>query len=142
VSERELRREIEELFADLWQVPRLGPRGRAFRPRVDCYRTDDPPELTVVVELAGVAPDEIQLVAGPASLTIAGERRRPRVQRGHYERMEIDYGAFEREIALGADVDVSGARATYRSGLLTIVFPVAARPERPGPVPIEVRRQP
>ena len=33
--------QIEELFADLWQVfPFTGGRLRALRPQVDCYRTD------------------------------------------------------------------------------------------------------
>ena len=44
--------EIEQLFSDLWQVFPFS-RGRAgYRPQVDCYRTEDPPELTVVVMLA------------------------------------------------------------------------------------------
>ena len=51
-----LQSEIEELFADLWQVPRFTGMRAGFRPQVDCFRTDDPPTLTVVVELAGDRP--------------------------------------------------------------------------------------
>ena len=51
-----LQDEIEELFADLWQVPRFTGLRRGFRPAVDCFRSDDPPELVVVVELAGRRP--------------------------------------------------------------------------------------
>ena len=57
--------EIEELFADLWQVPRFAGLRRGFRPNVDSYHTDDPHELTVVVEAPGI---------DPASLTIVVER--------------------------------------------------------------------
>ena len=53
--------EIEELFADLWQVPRFSGIRRGFRPPVDCFFTEDPPQLVVVVELAGIEPDSIEL---------------------------------------------------------------------------------
>ena len=37
-----LQEEIEELFADLWQVPRFSGIRHGFRPNVDCFHTDDP----------------------------------------------------------------------------------------------------
>jgi HSP20 family molecular chaperone IbpA len=48
--------EIEELFADLWQVPRFVGGRRGFRPNIDSFHTDEPHALTVVVELPGVDP--------------------------------------------------------------------------------------
>ena len=45
----QLQREIQELFSDLWQVPRFAGTRRGFRPQADCYRTDDPPEIHVIV---------------------------------------------------------------------------------------------
>jgi HSP20 family molecular chaperone IbpA len=42
-----------ELAAEIWRLRRFGGLRSAFRPEVDLYRTEDPPELTVVVELAG-----------------------------------------------------------------------------------------
>ena len=41
--------EIERLFSDLWQVFPFSRGGRGYWPQVDCYSTEDPPELTVVV---------------------------------------------------------------------------------------------
>jgi len=41
-----LQEEIEELFADLWQVPRFSGMRHGFRPNVDCFHTDDPHALT------------------------------------------------------------------------------------------------
>src|SRR4029453_14743430 len=38
-----LKTEMEELFADLCQVPRLVASRRGFRPAVDLYRAEDPP---------------------------------------------------------------------------------------------------
>ena len=135
-----LRDEIDDLFSELWQVPRFAASRGAFRPQVDCYRTEDPPALTVVVELPGVDPDEVQIVATPQALLVAGERRRPPGDGRVYQQMELDYGPFRRELVLGDDVDPEGGRASYDRGLLTIVLPLARRAPQTAPVPIEVRR--
>jgi HSP20 family protein len=137
-----LRDEIDDLFTDLWQLPRFGARRGAFRPQVDCYRTDDPPALTVVVELPGVDPGEVQIVATPMALLVAGERRRPEAAGRLYQQMEIDYGPFRREVALAEDVDPAAGSASYERGLLTVVLPLAKRPPHPAKVPIEVRARP
>ena len=134
-----LRGEIDDLFSELWQVPRFPARG-SFRPQVDCYRTDDPPEISVVVELPGVDPSEVQIVATPQALLVAGERRRPPGDGRVYQQMELDYGPFRRELVLGEDVDPEGGRATYDRGLLTIVLPLARQAPKSATVPIEVRR--
>jgi HSP20 family protein len=134
-----LRDEIEDLFTDLWQVPRFAARRGAFRPQVDCYRTEDPPTFTVVVELPGVDPDEVQIVATPRALLVAGERQRPAVEGRLYQQMEIDYGPFRREIALAEDVDPGRGHASYERGLLKVVLPLAKQAPLPAKVPIEVR---
>src|SRR5205823_2971995 len=77
-----LHEEIEELFADLWQVPRFAGTRRGFRPNVDSFHTEDPHELTVVIELPGVDPGSLNLVVGERMLVIAGERHRPKVDGG------------------------------------------------------------
>jgi HSP20 family protein len=124
-----LQDEIQELFADLWQVPRIAGTRRAHRPQVDCYQNGDPPELTVIVELPGVEPGDVHLVAVGRTLIVSGERRRARCEGRVYNRMEIEYGPFYRELALPEDIDSAAARARYDRGLLTVVLPVA--PQRP-----------
>jgi HSP20 family protein len=120
--------EIEQLFADLWQVfPFSRGLRRGYRPQVDVYRTDDPPTLTVTIELPGVDSDSVQLIAGPQALLIAGERGRPK-DSGHYQQMEIDYGPFQRQITLAENVDPEGASATYERGLLTVRLPIVPQP--------------
>jgi HSP20 family protein len=136
-----LQGEIEELFADLWQVPRFSGLRRGFRPAVDCFHTDEPHQLTIVVELAGVEPESVTLVAEERAVTISGERRRPRVPGQVYQQMEIEYGAFQRTINVAEDVDVAAASAAYERGLLTIVLPIAERPPRAEPVSIDVVRK-
>jgi HSP20 family protein len=134
-----LQGELEELFSDLWQVPRFTGQRQGFRPHVDCFRTQDPPELTVVVELPGVARTDVTVVAAGTTLEIAGVRRRPEAAGRVYQQMEIEHGPFHRALSLGDDVDSAGATATMEHGLLTIVLPLAARRRPRGKVPIEVR---
>jgi HSP20 family protein len=122
-----LRGEMEELFADLWQVPRFARRHGGFRPQIDCYRTERPAAIHVVVELAGVDPGKIQILVDERTLVVSGERRRPRTNRV-YQQMEIDYGRFTRQVALVGDIDVEASKATYKRGVLTIVLPLAKKP--------------
>jgi HSP20 family protein len=133
-----LHEEIEELFAELWQVPRFAGLRHAFRPNVDCFHTDDPHVLTVVVELPGIEPGSLQLVAADRLLVIAGERKRPQVKERVYQQMEIDYGPFRRQIRLAEEVDPARARATYEQGILTVQLPVVERRTPPGRVTIVV----
>ena len=121
-----LQGEIQELFADLWQVPGFVGLRRGFRPQCDCFRTDDPPTLHVVVELPGVDPESVEVSAAGRLLTISGRRERPKVAGARYQSMEIDYGSFQRRIELGEEVDTSRAAATYERGMLKLTLPVAA----------------
>src|SRR3982750_4971432 len=95
-----LQEEIEELFADLWQVPRFSGIRHGFRPNVDCFHTDDPHALTVVVELPGVDARSVQVIAAERQLLIAGERKRPKVPGRVYQQMEIETGPFQRQVRL------------------------------------------
>ncbi len=135
-----LQGEIEELFADLWPVPRFsGPR-HGFRPAVDCFVTNDPNQLVVVVELAGVDPESVEIGVAERTLTISGQRARPRVDGQVYQQAEIEYGRFERTIPLEQDVGAATASALYEAGMLRITLPVAKRAPRARTVAIVVHR--
>ena len=122
----QLQQEIQELFSDLWQVPRFSGLRAGFRPHVDCFRTDD--ALTVLVELPGVDPDKVDLFVAEGTLYLAGRPARPSGAGQVYQQMEIDYGPFRRQVSLGPDVDPARARATYEQGVLTIVCPSPSAP--------------
>jgi HSP20 family protein len=131
--------EIEELFADLWQVfPFSRGARRGYRPQVDVLHSDDRDALTVLVELPGLDPDTVKLIATPRALVIAGERPRP-TEYGHHEQLEIEYGAFQRKVVLSQDIDPDRASATYERGILRVVLPVAPRPQVRESVVIRVR---
>jgi HSP20 family protein len=134
-----LQEEIAELFADLWQVPRFSGLRPGFRPNVDSYHTDDPHALTVVVELPGVDPESVTVVAAERALLVQGERVRPKADGRVYQQMEIEYGPFQRKVVLSRDVDTERATATYERGILRIVLPVAPKPAPRESVSIRVR---
>jgi HSP20 family protein len=127
--------EMEELFADLW-YHRLAPQRLGFRPRVDIYQTEDPTVLHVVAELPGIDPNQVDVAVNDGVLVISGRRPRPHGDR-RYRHIEIDYGPFERRIALGDGFDAGAAEATYEQGLLTIALPL--KQQEPGPVHVPVR---
>ncbi|HEY6835244.1 MAG TPA: Hsp20/alpha crystallin family protein [Gaiellaceae bacterium] len=118
--------EINELVDDLWSTPRFVVARRGFRPNVDCIRSDDPPALHVLVELPGVEPGSIKVIAADRVLVVAGERCRPELS-GRYQQMELEYGPFQRRISLAEPVDTAKANASFERGLLTVVLPIAAK---------------
>lgn len=130
--------EIEELFDDLWQVfPFARTMRRGYRPHVDVFRTDEPPAFVVHVELPGVDPADVKLIAAARGVIVSGERRRPK-DGGHYEQMEISYGPFQRQVMLTENVDPDGATATYERGVLYVTLPIAPKPPREANVSIKV----
>jgi HSP20 family protein len=109
---------------ELWEVARFsGPR-RGFQPQCDCYRTDDPPALHLVLELPGVDADAVQIVAVGTALVVSGVRERPHPTGARYHQVEIEYGPFERRIELTEDVEVDAATATYEAGMLRLEVPL------------------
>jgi HSP20 family protein len=137
---RDLRDEIDELFADLWQVSRLGGLRRGFRPQLDCFQTEDPPAFTVIVDISGVDPESVNVTTAEHALVISGERRRADCGGRTYQQMEIEYGTFQRVVQLPENADAGTAEATYEHGLLQIVIPIAKPASSVRPVPIQVRR--
>jgi HSP20 family protein len=130
---------FDELIQDLWRLPRFSERRQAFQPQVDVFRLEEPAELRVVVELPGVDPASVHIALEGRLLTIAGERRRPATAgRLSYYRLEIEYGAFVRQLLLPEDADVESTRASYERGMLTVVVPVAAEAPAAAKVSIPV----
>jgi HSP20 family protein len=136
-----LQTELDELFADLWRGPWFAGQRTGFRPRVDTYMTGDPPELTIVVELAGVDPAEVSLVVAGDLLVVSGHRELGPGSEcpASWYQAEIPRGHFERQVRLPANANGEAARASYARGLLTIVLPLAPRSAALEPVPIPVQ---
>src|SRR6185437_13013733 len=105
----------------MWQVPRFSAGLRqGYRPQADCYRTEDPPALNVVVELPGGEPSSVEVAVAGRALTVSGERTRPRVEGAHYLAMEIEYGSFHPRIQLAVDIDRMSLTAHNNTGILRV----------------------
>jgi HSP20 family protein len=133
-----LHEEIQDLVDELWHLPRFAGGRHVFRPQVDCIRSEDPPALHVVVELPGVDPASLKVVAADRVLVVAGERLRPPIS-GRYRQLEIEYGPFQRRIPLDEPVDTEAASARYEQGMLTVELPIAAQAPREERVLIAIR---
>ena len=131
-----MRREMDELFGDVFDR-RLSPGRRGgFSPAVDVYYVGDPPRAIVRADLAGIDPNEIDLEIRGRELVLAGRRRPGDDEERLYQQLEIEHGPFRRVVALGAEVDPAAARAVYEGGMLVIELPVVG-PGGSRSVPIE-----
>ncbi len=93
---------------------------------VDVYQT--PTEIVVESAVAGVNPDELDILATPDSISIKGERRREKeVRKDDYLHQECYWGRFSRSIILPQEVDPEAAEVHFRNGILTIHLPKAAK---------------
>ncbi|MDF1615004.1 Hsp20/alpha crystallin family protein [Desulfurivibrio dismutans] len=108
------RRGVNPLVGNSWAVP------------TDIFETDR--DFVVCLEMAGVDPGVIQVVAEETRLTIAGERKYnfpPEVRRVH--QLEIERGHFEKRISLPWPIDVAAAVSEFRQGFLVITLPKQQR---------------
>jgi HSP20 family protein len=136
-----MRREIDEMFGDIWTRAGLAPRKVGFTPRVDVYYSPNPPRVVIKADLAGISIDDVNLELRGRTLVISGERRAHEGEGRVYQQIEIESGPFVREIQLGADVDSGGAKATFDDGVLRVELPITEGAEVTQ-VPIEGPRKP
>ena len=136
-----MRREMDELFGDVFDRTGLAPRKRGgFSPAVDVFYEGDPPRAVVQAELAGIDPDELTLEIDGRELILAGHRRPSEDQERLYQQLEIEHGPFRRVVALGAEVDADAAKAVYEDGMLVVELPVVG-PADAHTVPIQPGRR-
>jgi HSP20 family protein len=130
-----MRREIDELFGDVFDRGPLGGR-REFSPNVDVYYCGQPPRAVVKVELAGIDTEDVGLEIRGRQLVIEGNRRAQDSHGRLYQQIEIPHGPFRRVVELGADVVADEAVATYDDGVLRVEIPIARAADEKRQVPI------
>ncbi len=124
-----LRNDMERFFREFsrWKMP-SAVFVRAWEPKCDIYETEE--GLHVIVDLAGVEEEEVELVVQGRVLTLRGRRNQKRpAGMSNTHLLEIDYGDFRRDFQLPVDVDCEAARAVYRKGFLEVFLPKAS-PEK------------
>jgi HSP20 family protein len=89
---------------------------------VDVYQT--PTEIIVQTMVAGVQPENLSLTITRDLITIKGKREENQsIDKNNYFVQELYWGSFSRTISLPEEVDVEGAEATERHGLLIVRLP-------------------
>jgi HSP20 family protein len=138
-------RRVDQLAAEGWHVAEVRSRPGEFVPRADVYYCEGPieeggpslPKAVVVVDLAGVTPDAVNLEVSGRILSISGSRPVRETEGRAFQQVEIPTGAFRRTIELGVDVDPALAKASYEDGLLRVELPFELRDRSPQSVPVE-----
>jgi HSP20 family protein len=120
-------REMDELIGAERAWNRSPRAGAGFSPKVDVfYCGRDEARAVVLVELAGIDIDSVNLEVAGRDLVISGERVVQQTEGRVYQQVEIEAGGFRRVIELGADVDADRAEASYEDGILRVELPLQA----------------
>lgn len=89
---------------------------------VDVYQNEN--EIVIRSFVAGVRSDSLDISITRDMVTIGGAREpREEVDSGDYFHQELYWGAFSRTILLPQEIDVDGAAASAKDGLLTLILP-------------------
>lgn len=89
---------------------------------IDMYESDN--ELVIQGMIAGVTPENLHIDITHNTVTIEGVRIAPQgIPEEHYIGQELYWGPFLRKIKLPYEIDVDGAEAIEKYGLLIIRLP-------------------
>jgi HSP20 family protein len=128
--------EIRRAFLDLGRTFGAGSLAGQCSPALDMYERDD--AIEIVVDLPGVDPAAVRIVAKGDAVLIVGEKaaRRPRPE-SSFHLVERDFGRFARAVRLGHSCDTATARAHFADGQLHIRLPkISERRDRAIPIAI------
>lgn len=115
----EFREELRRIFKELDQGADQETLTGECAPALDVYETDETVEVTM--DLPGVDPSAVRVVAKGSTILIAGQKspRRTRTE-SSFHLVERGYGRFARAIRLTAACNTNSARATLTAGELRI----------------------
>lgn len=120
-----LRTEIDRLFDDFGRPARsvfnFGLNPLAPVPALDLV--DDEKSYRLTAELPGLTEKDITVSVSDGALRISGEKKEEHERKEEgYLLNERRYGAFERQIALPADVKPDAIKAQFKNGVLTVTL--------------------
>ena len=114
--------EVRRIFVELGRVYGSESLAGECVPPVDVYETDD--ALEIAVDLPGVEPAAVRVIAKGDSILIAGDKAARRVRgESSFHLVERGYGRFARVVRLLRSCDTSQARATLAGGELRVSIP-------------------
>ncbi len=119
---RGLLEDMEHMVSRLWEDGERTWFGGAGTPLLDISETDA--AVQTKLDLPGVKPEEIEIQLNGNVLTVSGERKEEKEEKGKtYHRVERRTGSFSRSITLPCPVEEDEVAAEYNEGVLTIVLP-------------------
>ncbi len=90
-----------------------------WSPQVEMFEREG--KLVVQADLPGIKKDDIKVEITDHQLTIEGERKEKREEKGEgFYRSERSYGSFCRTIALPEGINTENAKAEFKNGVLEI----------------------
>jgi HSP20 family protein len=121
---RGLQEDFSRLFSTNW--PRLfnGEEvlSGTWAPSVDIY--EDQNSIVLEADLPGVKPEDFKLSIENYKLTLSGERKFERDEKGeNFHRVERSYGSFTRNFTLPSTVNVEEVNADFKDGVLRVTLP-------------------
>jgi HSP20 family protein len=121
---RRLNQFLDEAFAG-WPFA-TGSVPSAWQPSTDIF--EDANGIHLIMELPGVAPEQVKLTLENQVLTVRGEKKQvASEQTTTVHRYERSYGSFERTFSLPNTVDSDRVQATFEHGVLTVLLPKAEK---------------
>jgi HSP20 family protein len=133
-----MRREMDELFGDVFERTRLGRKRAGFSPAIDVIYASDPPRAIVTADLAGIDVDDLELELEGSQLILAGHRKPPTADGEVYQQVEIEHGPFRRVVELAGEAIADGAKAQYQDGILRVELRLAETESRARALPTEI----
>jgi HSP20 family protein len=119
-----MQREVERVMDDVAsrKPPAVRFSPRTWQPAIDVYETSN--DVVVLIELAGVKQDGIEVIVDNNILTVRGYRKDSKqgIKRT-YSQMEILWGSFQREIPLPVNVNTNQVEAFYENGFVEVILP-------------------
>ncbi|PYP89659.1 MAG: heat-shock protein Hsp20 [Blastocatellia bacterium AA13] len=95
------------------------PSGPLWEPAADIYKTSE--GWVIKLDLAGVRPDDLEVLIVGDELIVRGVRRDSFINEGwSYYQLEITYSRFERAISIPCDWTQACIRSESREGWLIV----------------------
>lgn len=134
-------REFEDMFRQYSPLfgrgLRRGGEITEWSPVADITESDK--EFLIKAELPEVKKEDVTVTVQDGSLTISGERKQERKEKGENEiRVESFYGSFSRTFTLPENVDTKAIKAETKDGVLRVHVP-KTEVAKAKPVQIEVK---
>ena len=98
---------------------RQGYEGELY---IDMYQTPD--NIIIRTMIPGVKKEDLDIALSRDAITVRGKRmEESRIADENYYHQELYWGTFSRTVTLPHEVDIEGAEATEKDGVLTVSLP-------------------